>query len=243
MLRTVVSGILDLLAPPRCPGCQLPQSTQQSEGSFCAACALLVELAPPGMRPPAQHGVAVLYQGPMADAIRHFKYARQSSIARLLSPWLVAAARAATSVDAVVPMPLHPAKLRARGWNQSALLARPVARVLGVPMRPSWLRRVRDTATQAGLSRTARHSNVAGAFRAAPVPGMRVLLIDDVKTTGATLLEATRCLEARGHTVASLALAWAHDADHAPLDTCDPQPGHDGTEPTSRSAGEREGAG
>jgi predicted amidophosphoribosyltransferase len=152
----------------------------------------------------------VLYQGPVADAIRHFKYASKPERVRDLSPLLVEAALAhAGTVDVVVPMPLHPDKLRARGCNPSALLARPVARALGVPLCDHWLRRVRSTAAQAGLSRDGRVRNVSGAFAAKEVPAARVLLIDDVRTTSATLDEAARCLAARGHDVYTLALAWA----------------------------------
>ena len=112
-------------------------------------------------------------------------------------------------IDAVIPLPLHPSKLRERGWNPSALLARPVARALGVPLVTHWLARVRATDAQAGLSRAERIRNVQGAFRAKQVPPARVLLIDDVRTTSATLDEAARCLAARGHDVCTLALAWA----------------------------------
>jgi len=186
------------------------------EAGFCAACAPLVELAPPAFRPPARRAAAVLYQGPVADAIRHFKYASRSERVRDLAPLLVEAALAyAGRVDAVVPMPLHPEKLRERGWNPAALLARPVARALGVPLRDHWLRRVRATAAQAGLSRAQRDQNVSGAFAAKQVPPARVLLIDDVRTTSATLDEAARCLGARGHDVYTLALAWA-GAEQAP---------------------------
>ena len=156
----------------------------------------------------------MLYQGPVADAIRHFKYANKSERSRQLAPLLVQAALAyAGRVDAVVPMPLHPSKLRERGWNPSALLASPVARALGVPLCDHYLRRVRATAAQAGLSRADRIRNVQGAFAAKEVRPTRVLLIDDVRTTSATLDEAARCLEGRGHDVYTLALAWAeHDA-------------------------------
>ena len=155
----------------------------------------------------------------MADAIRAFKYGPNSSLAHCLSRWLVdAALHYAGHIDAVVPMPLHVTRLRERGWNPSTLLARPVARALALPLRPSWLQRVRPTATQAGLSRTARQRNVCGAFQAAQVPAARVLLIDDVRTTGATLQEGVRCLQAHGHSVASLALAWATDSPTADME-------------------------
>jgi predicted amidophosphoribosyltransferase len=76
-------------------------------------------------------------------------------------------------------------------------------------MRTRWLTRTRATRDQAGLSRDARQHNLLGAFSARAVPARRVLLIDDVRTTGATLAEATKTLRAREHEVISLALAWA----------------------------------
>jgi len=146
----------------------------------------------------------------MADAIRRFKYADQRQLLRHFRPLLTAAAEPyAGLVDAVVPIPLHPCKLRERGWNPAALLARPIAAALGVPLRTGLLRRVRETAAQAGLSREARAQNVRGAFRARPAAPARVLLVDDVRTTGATLLEAAGCLTEAGHTVSTLAMAWA----------------------------------
>jgi ComF family protein len=146
----------------------------------------------------------------MADAIRRFKYADQRQLLRHFRPLLTAAAQPyAGLIDAVVPVPLHPCKLRQRGWNPAALLARPMAAALGVPLRTGWLRRVRETAVQAGLSQQARAQNVRGAFKAVAAPPARILLVDDVRTTGATLLEASGCLTAAGHTVQTLAMAWA----------------------------------
>jgi ComF family protein len=150
-----------------------------------------------------------VFEGPLADAIRRFKYADERALGPSLAARLVQVASAyAGTVDAVTPMPLHPRKLRERGWNPSALLARPVARALGVPMRGLLIRQ-RATRDQAGLSRRARSSNVLGAFRARAAAPRRVLLIDDVRTTGATLAEAAATLQAQGHSVVTLALAWA----------------------------------
>ena len=215
MLHTVWSGVLDLLAPPNCPGCSLPVAALRSGAGFCAACGPLVALAPHAWQPPAANAAALAFQGPVADAIRRFKYGGRLSIGKPLGELLATAALPlAGSVDSVVPVPLHPRKLRERGWNPSLLLARPVARALGVALRPHWLVRARETRVQAGLCRADRQRNVAGAFRARPVSsGERVLLIDDVRTTGATLDEAARTLREAGCSVTTLALAWAPDGD------------------------------
>ena len=100
--------------------------------------------------------------------------------------------------DWVVPVPLHPRRMRARGFDQALVLARQVGRARRLRVRARALVRVRDTPSQTGLSRTARRRNVRGAFRAArAVPG-RIWLVDDVVTTGATLGEAARALRRAG---------------------------------------------
>jgi ComF family protein len=100
----------------------------------------------------------------------------------------------------VIPVPLHPRRLRERGFNQAALLARGIARSWGVHVAARALQRVRDTPSQTGLGRRARRRNLAGAFQcrlASPLPD-RVWLVDDVVTTGSTLEEAARVLRRGG---------------------------------------------
>lgn len=225
---SIVEGLLTLLAPRACPGCDLPMPARQSAWAstgepslptparprpvFCDACEPLLEPPGPAFLPPARSAAGWRYQGPLADAIRRFKYGRASELASPLGELLARAARPYMGlIDAVVPIPLHPRKLRERGYNPAALLGRPVARTLGVQQRVSYLARARATGSQAGLSREARHSNVRAAFLAKPSSPTRLLLIDDVRTTGATLAEAARALTAHGHDVVSLTLAYATD--------------------------------
>lgn len=105
----------------------------------------------------------------------------------------------AGTVDIVVPVPLHWRRRRWRGFDQAALLARPVASALGVPARLRGLRRVRNTVSQVDLPQTARRENVQGAFECWKLGSpARVLLIDDVRTTGATLDAAAGALHAAG---------------------------------------------
>jgi ComF family protein len=135
------------------------------------------------------------------------KYEERPDLARPLGDLLwrmLEPQRASLQGAVVVPVPLHPSRLAERGFNQSALLARRVARHLGAPFAPRALARIRETPQQAVLDRAARVANVAGAFEArnvrgsALVHGRRVLLIDDVSTTGATLDACEKALSRAG---------------------------------------------
>ena len=102
--------------------------------------------------------------------------------------------------ELVVPVPLYPRRLRERGFNPAALLARSLSRAWGVPWNPVALRRLRDTPSQTRLDRGARQANVRDAFRARGRQPAHVCLLDDVVTTGATLEAAARALHAAGST-------------------------------------------
>lgn len=188
-VRSILGGVLELVAPRRCGGCDL--ELPPGVVGFCEVCASLLE-------PAAGEQAAYLYGGPMSEAIRRLKYRGRSELAEPLGARLARACRSlAGEVDLVVPVPLHRRRLAERGFNQSALLARRVARALGVPHRPRLLRRTRDTPPQAGLDEPGRAENVRGAFVAKPIRG-RVLLIDDVRTTGATLPACSEALREAG---------------------------------------------
>lgn len=156
------------------------------------------------------------YGGALARAIARLKYEDHPEVAVALGSLLAARALPlAGAVDVVVPVPLHRERLVSRGYNQSSLLARPVARALGVPMSTHLLERSRSTSAQVGTGRRARSRNVEGAFVArldARARPPRVLIIDDVRTTGATLRECVRAFALAGlHDVHALALASAND--------------------------------
>lgn len=136
------------------------------------------------------------YVGPWRQAVQALKYRRDRGLAllfaRLAHEHLQ---RLSWPISCVVPIPLDPRRQRQRGYNQVDLWARRLAHYLGWPYCPQLLQRHRATASQVGLSRQARWANVREAFRASPqVYGRRVLLVDDVLTTGATLNEATQAL-------------------------------------------------
>jgi ComF family protein len=206
VVRVVSALGAALLAPAGCAACDAPVPER---AVFCPVCArAVVRVAPRGA--PAIAFAA--YGGALAAAIRRFKFAGRPDLARPLGHLLRRAARdAAASADRVVPVPLHARRLAERGYNQAALLARHAADELGVPLDARALVRLRDTPQQANLVREARLANVARAFRARPpaaLRGGRVLLVDDVATTGATL-EACRdaLLEAGAAEVTALVVA------------------------------------
>lgn len=150
------------------------------------------------------------YEGVLRELIHLFKYQRMRPLAGPLAGFLAAALPRDERFDVVVPVPLHWRRRWQRGFNQSELLARLTARRCGIPVRRA-VRRARPTTAQAGLSSARRRLNVAGAFRPLPragVEGLRVLLIDDVMTTGATASSCAAALKRAGaKSVALLALA------------------------------------
>jgi len=160
---------------------------------FCVSCASIGERV-------SGPGAVFEYGGPVADAIQRLKYDGRSELGAALGSLMADVGhRWADKVDAVVPVPLHWRRRRSRGYDQAALLAKPVAKSLGVPLLLRGLRRVRNTASQVDLPHHERQQNIAGAFAPWRLRGLgRVLLIDDVRTTGATLRAASEALRAGG---------------------------------------------
>jgi ComF family protein len=143
------------------------------------------------------------YEGVLRQLIHLYKYGRVKTLARPLGGLLAAALPRDDRFDLVTPVPLHWRRQWQRGFNQSDLLAREIARRCGIPA-VSTLRRVRATAAQAGLSNTGRRRNVSAAFQdrtgrgAAQIAGKRILLIDDVMTTGSTAAACAFALKRGG---------------------------------------------
>ena len=140
------------------------------------------------------------YEGPLRKLIQLFKYGKVESLADPLSAFLLRAVPRDQSFDVIIAMPMHWRRQWERGFNQAELLARPVARRYGLKLATN-LRRKRYTASQASLRETARRQNLKNSFavvRPNEIAGKRVLLIDDVFTTGTTLRAATAALKSAG---------------------------------------------
>ena len=142
------------------------------------------------------------YDNELRQMIVLLKYSGVRSLARPLGDWLAAVVEQTPGledVEALVPVPLHPRRERLRGYNQATLLACELARWLPRPVKADWLARVKDTPSQTGLTHAQRIENVQGAFSARDkVDKARILLVDDVCTTGATLNACARTLKRAG---------------------------------------------
>ena len=215
-VRSLLGAVLETVLPADCLVCEdlLPW---KQEGGVCPGCWDRLPWAPllqhaggtprggathgPGApRPLAGIASAIEYRDSARRLVHALKFERFDPLGAPLGR--IAAARASVALaalrfDVIVPVPLHWTRRFQRGFNQADLLARGVASATGIPCAPSLLRRVRRGRRQRGLSRRARRAAFAGIFLASPrVRGARVLLVDDVVTTGATLQAAAAALDA-----------------------------------------------
>ncbi|WP_211233999.1 ComF family protein [Chitinilyticum litopenaei] len=178
-----------------CPRCALPTPA----GGLCGGC-----LA----RPPRFDACHALfaYQPPLSPLILAGKYGGRWPLWALLGHVLAGHRPALAGPALLLPMPLYPGRLRERGFNQAAELARALAQQTGLPLRHDLLARVRDTGHQSRLSRKARARNLRQAFRVnGQLAGETVIVVDDVLTSGATLDAAARALKRAG---AGLVIGW-----------------------------------
>jgi ComF family protein len=188
---------LQFLGDPQCLSCGLPFDFDPGEPSRCGGCM---------RRPPPfdKARAALAYDEASRPLLLGFKHADRTHAAPPFGQWL---ARAALDLlgetEVIVPVPLHRWRLVRRRYNQAALLAHALGRARGLPVEADLLVRRRATPSQAGRSRLARQRNVQGAFAVRPgrggaIRGRRVLLVDDVLTTGATVAECARVLNRAG---------------------------------------------
>lgn len=203
---------IHFLTPPVCDRLGIPLPYDAGEGAVSA-----LALAEP---PPYGRARAVAaFDGPMRDLIHQFKYADRHDARRLFGRWMRDAGRALIDAsDIIIPVPLSRWRLFTRRFNQAQILACEISRLTGKPTHATLLKRRHASRRQTDLSRSARQRNVAGRFLIDArdthrIAGRRVLLIDDVITTGATVSAATRTLKSAGAAnvdVLSLALTLRH---------------------------------
>lgn len=192
----LLKSLLDLIFPPACEVCR-----RRSEETLCPACFSQIKFMKP------QLGIyhASTYDGVMRAALHRFKFNKRKKLAEPLGVTLVkylsrADSLAMREMDAIVPVPLHPLRQRERGFNQAELLARVVGRYFEVPVVPA-LARVKNTHPQFDLPREARFINLKGAFKVTlpqQVYNKKILLLDDIYTTGSTVGECGRALKIAG---------------------------------------------
>ncbi len=198
---------LDWLYPPNCGGCgargmrwcsACQQNTQVIKRPFCRLCGQPLEISGDVIckdcKNHSLHLTALrscaFYGGPLQNAIKRLKYKGDLALGDALSRPLIDLLReTGWEIDLVTPVPIGVARQAQRGYNQAALLALPIALKYKLPYRPAAIEKIRATRSQVGLSLFERRENVKGAFRARPelVKGKRVLLVDDVTTSGATI--------------------------------------------------------
>ena len=226
MLATIRAA-LNLIYPRNCQFCTVPL-LEQERGVICASCLVLAKrIEPPFCRRCSLPFVGQLddqiecgycqdlkfhfssavaacrAEGVVRDCIHRFKYKREMYYLPHLVDWLTAAAKARVdwhAVNAIVPVPLHPVKQRDREFNQAELLARELSQQFGKPIITNGVRRIKETQTQTKLDATARRANLRGAFTPGRgrVAGLKLVLVDDVFTTGATLDSCASLLVSQG---------------------------------------------
>ena len=190
-------GAIDFITAPMCVCCGLPFAYDTGPEAICGDCA----------RQPPLFGRArsvMTYGDASRRFVLAFKHADRTDAAPAWGAWLArAGSDLLAEANLIVPVPLHRRRLIARRYNQSALLAQALGRETGLPVAVDAVMRTRPTPSQGRMNRSERASNVAGAFTVRPrrisaVRGARIVLVDDVMTTGATLTACIRALQAAG---------------------------------------------
>ena len=207
---TVCWNDFSAISGPVCPQCgrpfDSPEALTHSAGHLCQSCR---------QKPPVFDQALSVghFEGPLREAIHQFKYRPCRSLGKPLARWMAENIRLVSTLDVVMPVPLHISRLRQRGFNQALMLAEVISKTFQLPLSFDNLKRVRPTVPQVELSGEDRIKNVAGAFALARPDEVRersILIVDDVFTTGATMNECADVLKAGGAgRVTALTLARA----------------------------------
>ncbi|MEO6248376.1 MAG: ComF family protein [Sphingomicrobium sp.] len=223
--------LLDLVLPPRCPGCGAMVSEQSSfcapcwtgmeflGGSGCVTCGIPLEATDIGTcagclaQPPliARTRAAVAYGEVARTLAIRLKYGRKVALAKAMARYMAPLLGALPEGAMLTPVPLHRRRIAVRGFNQSLLIAREIGRLRGIAVAPRLLRRTKATPPLKEMSFSERRKTVAGAFvlrKGAAVAGRTIVLIDDVLTTGSTAEACARVLK-RGKASQIELLCWS----------------------------------
>jgi len=179
---------------PACPRCALPLEATQNNANVCGQCL---------QHPPIyDHSYALaIYEPPIDRLIQHLKFNNKLNYARLLGMLMAAeiTRNSGERPDVIIPVPLHPQRLRQRGFNQALEIARPIAQQLTIPLNNTSCVRIKATTEQSSLSARQRIDNIKGAFALrADISAQHVVIIDDVMTTGNTVSELARVIKQAG---------------------------------------------
>ncbi len=214
-LPRMANAALEMLFPSKCVGCgavgslicdDCLQGAQRASSGMCRRCSVslrqgnLCDLCAADPPPITNMKPIFEFSGVIREAVHSLKYKDIRALAPVLGEIMADLGQPGrTKPDLIVPVPSHPRRMRERGYNQAELLARQYAIKVGTPISTTAVARIVDTPRQVDLPASQRVRNTRGAFKASPeVRDQRILLIDDVMTTGSTLQECARALKTAG---------------------------------------------
>lgn len=232
LYQTAWAG-LDWIYPPLCGGCgkagerwcrDCQTHTERITENVCIHCGDVISISGICYKcrnsPPSYTSLRswAIFSGPLRNAIHRLKYKGDIALGEILARPLIEIVYSLSSeIDAVVPVPIGIARKTERGYNQAAILGFPIALGCGIPFRPGWLVKIRETRSQVGLTHSERQENLREAFRAnaESVIGKRILIVDDVVTSGATMKACSAALlEGGAAEIYGLSLARSGHPDY-----------------------------
>ena len=189
--HTICAACITLFTPlgPACRHCAMP--LPDDDDAICGACCL--------KKPDVDRVItAYRFEEPLRTLLHAFKYRDGLYLTSLLTTLMLHAAIDTSTIQCLIPIPMHPKRLRERGFNQAAILAMRLSRILKLPYDVNQCKKIINTTPQAGLSAVMRKKNLKNAFQSHTLPYQHVTLIDDLLTTGNTANEVARTLKRQG---------------------------------------------